>query len=138
MSANQQKAMPHIHTGKHNQCPDGDKESCEFLHLHPDKVARLRVGLLREGELQRLGDFFKVLGDPSRLRLLGALQEEELCVCDLAAVLSMSQSAVSHQLRVLKQARLVKSRREGKTVFYSLDDLHVQSILQGGLEHIRE
>lgn len=85
-----------------------------------------------------LADFFKVFGDSSRIRILYALSKHEMCVCDIASLLGMSQSAVSHQLRVLKQTRLVKYRREGKVVFYSLNDHHILSILEMGMEHINE
>ena len=85
-----------------------------------------------------LADLFKIFGDTTRMRILYALWESEMCVCALAEYLGMTQSAISHQLRVLKQSHLVKYRREGKTVFYSLDDDHVRAILQMGLEHIEE
>ncbi|MCA5960601.1 metalloregulator ArsR/SmtB family transcription factor [Blautia sp. RD014234] len=85
-----------------------------------------------------LADLFKVFGDPTRIRILYALSAGELCVCDIASVLNMTQSAISHQLRVLKQIKLVKFRREGKTVYYSLADAHVETILSQGLEHVQE
>lgn len=81
---------------------------------------------------------FKVFGDPTRIRILYALSAGELCVCDIASVLNMTQSAISHQLRVLKQIKLVKFRRDGKTVYYSLADTHVETILSQGLEHVQE
>ncbi|MFY9500158.1 MAG: metalloregulator ArsR/SmtB family transcription factor, partial [bacterium] len=90
-----------------------------------------------EQEINRLAETFKVLGDPTRIKILSALATEELCVCDLAAALELSVSAVSHQLRVLKGARLVKYRREGKNIFYSLDDEHVISLFRLALEHVR-
>ncbi|HHW91369.1 MAG TPA: helix-turn-helix transcriptional regulator [Firmicutes bacterium] len=93
--------------------------------------------MLAENEITRLAETFKVLGDPTRIKILSALSEEELCVCDLSAVLDMSVSAISHQLRVLKGARLVKYRREGKNIFYSLDDEHVISLFRLALEHVR-
>ena len=85
-----------------------------------------------------LPDLFKVFGDSTRIRILSALSKAEMCVCDIAYLLNMSQSAISHQLRVLKQARLVKNRRDGKIVYYSLDDNHIVGILDQGLDHIRE
>ncbi len=85
-----------------------------------------------------LSEFFKIFGDTTRIRILFVLFEEELCVCDLAAALQMTQSAISHQLNILKRSRLVKSRREGKSVFYSLADDHVRSIIAQGMEHIEE
>ena len=91
-----------------------------------------------ETELYDLAELFKVFGDSTRIRILFVLFEAEVCVCDLAAALSMTQSAISHQLRILKQNKLVKCRREGKSVFYSLADDHVRSIIAQGREHIEE
>ena len=91
-----------------------------------------------EDELQDLADFFKVFGDLTRVKMLYVLFQSEMCVCDLAQVLQMTQSAISHQLRVLKQMKLVTNRREGKTVFYSLADSHIKTIMNQGMEHIRE
>lgn len=88
--------------------------------------------------LSRLAELFKIFGDETRIRILYALFEAEVCVCDLAKLLGMTQSAVSHQLRILKQARLIKSRRDGKTVFYSLADEHVRTLLSQGTEHLQE
>ena len=111
---------------------------CEFIHAHPDLIQRIQQKLPDEGVLCDLAELFKVFGDSSRIKLLQLLMEGELCVCDMAQLLGMSQSAVSHQLRVLKQARLVKYRRAGKTVFYSLDDAHIKTIFNQGFEHIME
>ena len=94
--------------------------------------------MLFRSELQDLADFFKVFGDSTRIRILYILFQSEMCVCDLAQTLEMTQSAISHQLRVLKQMKLVTSRREGKTVFYSLADGHIKTIINQGMEHIRE
>ncbi len=113
-------------------------ETCGFLHVHEATVAKVRAMLPEEGTLTRLADLFKVFGDGTRIRILYVLFEEEVCVCDIALLLGMTQSAVSHQLRVLKQARLIKSRRVGKTVFYSLADEHVRVLLHTGTEHINE
>ncbi len=113
-------------------------ETCGFLHVHEDAVARVRALLPDEGTLTRLSDLFKVFGDGTRIRILYVLFEEEVCVCDIATLLGMTQSAVSHQLRVLKQARLIRSRRVGKTVFYSLADSHVSTLLANATEHIGE
>ena len=88
--------------------------------------------------LQNLADLFKIFGDPTRIRILCALSDGELCVCDIASILDMSQSAISHQLSTLKQSQLVRSRREGKTVYYSLADSHVAAILSQGLGHVLE
>lgn len=93
---------------------------------------------MNENTLYDLADLFKVFGDSTRLRILCLLMDREICVADLAETLNMTQSAISHQLRTLKQSKLVKSRREGKSVFYSLDDDHVRSIIATGLEHVEE
>ncbi len=113
-------------------------ETCGFLHVHEDAVAKVRAMLPRDETLTRLADLFKVFGDGTRIRILYVLFEQEVCVCDIALLLGMTQSAVSHQLRVLKQARLIRSRRVGKTVFYALADSHVSTLLSNGVEHISE
>ena len=113
-------------------------EACGYLCVHEDIVSQVRENLPGDGELGRLADLFKTFGDGTRIRILYVLFEAEVCVCDLAKLLGMTQSAVSHQLRVLKQARLIKSRRDGKTVFYSLADDHVATLLRQGMEHIGE
>ena len=105
---------------------------------HPELVQRIQQTLPDEGVLCDLAELFKVFGDSSRIKLLQLLMEGELCVCDMAQLLGMSQSAVSHQLRVLKAADLVKFRREGKAVFYSLADEHVRTIISNGMEHVLE
>ena len=111
---------------------------CEFIHVH-DKVVKQVMDVMPEGEeLQNLAEFFRIFGDSTRIRILYVLFEAEMCVCDIAALLGMTQSAISHQLKALKNARLVKSRREGKTVFYALADNHVKTIIDQGLEHILE
>lgn len=107
---------------------------CEEHHNHHIHMADLPG----EDNLYRLADLFKVFGDPTRIRILYALACQELCVCDIAKTLQMTQSAISHQLRVLKQMHLVKYRREGKTIYYSLADSHVQIMLAQGLEHVME
>ncbi len=113
-------------------------EACSFLCVHEDVVAQVRQHFPEEGKLLRLADLFKVFGDGTRVRILYVLLQAEVCVCDLAMLLGMTQSAVSHQLRILKQALLIKSRRDGKTVFYSLADDHVATLLRQGMEHICE
>ena len=115
-----------------------DKDNGEFLAVHEEVVKKVLETLPDEEELYDLAELFKVFGDSTRIKILCALFEGEMCVCDIAQLLNMSQSAISHQLRVLKQAQLVKYRREGKTVFYSLADAHVNTILNQGLEHIEE
>ena len=115
-----------------------ETESCGCNVIHEETVGRVRNSLPDITALYELSELFKVFGDSTRIRILWALTEAELCVCDIAALLGASQSAVSHQLRVLKQARLVKNRREGKIVYYSLDDEHIRLILDQGLTHITE
>lgn len=115
-----------------------EQDVCGFLCVHDDLVAQVQAALPREDTLLQLADLFKVFGDGTRIRILYVLFEAEVCVCDLAKLLGMTQSAVSHQLRILKQARLVKSRRDGKTIFYSLADDHVRTLLKQGTEHISE
>ena len=111
---------------------------CEFLAVHEDTVQRVRSLLPGEDDLYDLAELFKVFGDSTRIKILYVLFESELCVCDIAQCLSMNQSAISHQLRVLKNADLIRFRREGKTVIYSLADDHVRMILSCGMEHILE
>ena len=113
-------------------------EVCEEVCTHPDILNRVKPEMPDEERLYDLAELFKVFGDGTRIRILYALFEEEVCVCDLAQLLGMTQSAVSHQLRVLKQARLVRNRREGKTIFYFLADDHVRTIIGQGMEHINE
>ena len=117
---------------------DAEVETCGYLCVHEDRVAQVQRLMPSDEELGGLAELFKMFGDVTRIRILYALFEEEVCVCDLAKLLGMTQSAISHQLRLLKQARLVKSRRDGKTVFYSLADDHVATLLSQGMEHIEE
>lgn len=111
---------------------------CDVTVIHEDVVAQVRAAMPREEELFNLAEFFKVFGDTTRIRILFALFQEEMCVCDIAHLLNMSQSAISHQLRVLKQAKLVKFHKEGRVVYYSLDDDHVKAIFDQGYQHIQE
>ena len=113
-------------------------ECCEATEVHEELLALVREKMPEEEALYDLSELFKVFGDSTRIRILFVLFEAEVCVCDLAAALGMTQSAVSHQLRILKQNKLVKSRREGKSIFYSLADGHVRTIIDQGLEHIEE
>lgn len=113
-------------------------ECCDFIHAHEDVVEKVRGTMPGEDTLYDLTELFRIFADSTRVRILYVLEESEMCVCDLAALLGMTQSAISHQLRALKNARLVKARRDGKTVFYSLADQHVKTILDQGLEHISE
>lgn len=105
---------------------------------HPDVVASVADKMPDEEMLYDVAELFKVFGDSTRVRIICALFESEMCVCDIAELLNMNQSAISHQLRVLKQARLVKYRREGKTVYYALADSHIQTIFDQAFEHIME
>lgn len=111
-------------------------EGCETVCVHQDALEQVR--LPGPGEVEAMAELFKLFGDPTRLKILCSLTQQELCVCDLAELIGMNQSAVSHQLRLLKQGRLVKSRREGKSIFYSLADSHVYTVLAQGMEHISE
>ena len=106
--------------------------------INSEVVNRVKDGLPKEELLYDLAEFFKVFGDSTRIKIICALFQSEMCVGDLANVLEMTQSAISHQLRVLKQARLVKNRREGKVIYYSLDDNHIKGIFDQGLHHINE
>ncbi len=113
-------------------------ETCSCTILHHDIIDKVKGAMPQEESLYDLAELFKVFGDTTRIKILWALFESEMCVCDIAALLNMSQSAISHQLRVLKQVRLVKYRKDGKVVYYSLDDDHVKQIFDMGLMHIRE
>jgi DNA-binding transcriptional ArsR family regulator len=115
-----------------------EKDICSVSCVDQRKVDRVMKNLPKSDDLRGAAEIFKMLADPNRLRLLHALSQEELCVCDLAALVDVSDSAVSHQLRLLRTARLVKSRREGKMAYYRLDDEHVESLLQEGLRHAEE
>lgn len=113
-------------------------QNCGGEHHHNEVIEKISVNMPDEGTLCDLAEFFKVFADSTRIKILYALSTGELCVCDIWQSLGLTQSAVSHQLRILKQMRLVKYRKEGKTIYYSLDDNHIQSILNGGLEHVME
>ncbi|MCI8764175.1 MAG: helix-turn-helix transcriptional regulator [Lachnospiraceae bacterium] len=115
-----------------------DEGSCEFMHIHEEIVDKVEKVMPDEQQLLDLSEFFKVFGDSTRIKILYVLSQSEMCVCDIATLLQMGQSAISHQLRVLKQMRLVTFRRDGKTVFYKLADSHIQTILAQGMEHISE
>ena len=113
-------------------------ELCGYRHVHEDLVKQVLSAMPEEDDLYSLADFFKVFADSTRIRMLYVLLCSETCVCDIAQLLNMTQPAISHQLRILKQMNLVRARREGKTVFYSLADDHIASILRIGMEHICE
>jgi len=113
-------------------------DRCDCDVIHDDIVAKVKENMPEVESLYDLAELFKVFGDSTRVRILWALDSSEMCVCDIAYLLNMTQSAISHQLRVLKQAELVKSRRDGKIVYYSLADEHVRTIFDQGLSHISE
>lgn len=115
-----------------------DVERCDYLCVHEDVVKNVITKMPQDETLYDLAELFKVFGDSTRIKILYALFESELCVCDIAQLLGLSQTAVSHQLRVLKNNKLVKFRREGKIIFYSLSDDHVRLIINQGMEHINE
>lgn len=110
--------------------------ACYCSIIHQEVVDKVSRAMPQEETLYDLAELFKVFGDSTRIKILCALQEQEMCVCDIAALLGMTQSAISHQLRILKQARLVKYRRDGKVVYYSLDDEHVSNIFAQGFAHV--
>ena len=111
---------------------------CSLLHAHADVVNAVRDDLPSEETLMELSDLFRIFADSTRIKILYVLLDRELCVCDIASLLGMTVSAISHQLRALKNAKLVRYRRSGKTVFYALADQHVHTILAQGIEHVRE
>ena len=113
-------------------------DSCDGFFVNEEKVERIKDQLKPEETYYALADTFKVLGDPTRVKLLYMLALEELCVCDLSTLLGASQSATSHQLRILRNLRLVKHRRDGRRVFYSLDDDHIRNLFTEGLKHVEE
>ena len=111
---------------------------CDCDVIHENVVNAVKMKMPDENELYDLSDFFKILGDSTRAKIIWALDKSEMCVCDLAVLLNMTKSAVSHQLSLLRRDNLVKNRREGKNVFYTLADNHIKEIFEKGLEHIRE
>ena len=113
-------------------------EGCGYLCVHEELVAQVQSALPDDDTLSRLTDLFKAFADGTRIRILYVLFEAEVCVCDLARLLGMTQSAVSHQLRILRQTKIVKSRRSGKEVYYSLDDEHISKIYRMALDHLHE
>ena len=127
-----------IKKGTGERMEERKDEICEGCEFHEDLLKIVNETLPEETELYDLAELFKVFGDSTRIRILFVLFEAEVCVCDLAKVLNMTQSAISHQLRILKQNKLVKSRREGKSIFYSLADDHVRTIINQGRDHIEE
>ena len=121
--------MEHIHD---------EIERCDVIESHGDIIRQVRAEMPPDETLYDLAELFKIFGDSTRIRILYALFESEMCVCDIAELLNMTQSAISHQLRLLKQSKLVKNRRDGKTVYYSLADDHVRTVINQGMDHILE
>ena len=121
--------MEHIHD---------EIERCDVIESHCDIIRQVRAEMPPDETLYDLAELFKIFGDSTRIRILYALFEAEMCVCDIAQLLNMTQSAISHQLRLLKQSKLVKNRRDGKTVYYSLADDHVRTVINQGMDHILE
>ncbi|MBP5193985.1 MAG: helix-turn-helix transcriptional regulator [Clostridia bacterium] len=120
---------------KENNCI---AESCEVNKVHADVVEKARAAMPSDEILAEVAELFKVFGDTTRTRILSALFESEMCVCDIASLLNMTKSAVSHQLRILRQTKIVKYRKSGKEVYYSLDDGHIARIYRTALEHLEE
>ena len=114
----------------------GEVVACDVEAIDPERVALVMASMIDEATTLGLAEIFRALGDPTRVRILHSLAASELCVCDLAAILGMSQSAVSHQLRLLRSLRLVRHRREGRMVYYALDDDHIEKLLAQGLDHV--
>ncbi|MBD2088279.1 helix-turn-helix transcriptional regulator [Microcoleus sp. FACHB-1515] len=123
---------------KSQQTPAEDAPGCDEHLVHLDTVRQVQPEMLSMQKAQQMSEFFGVLSDPNRLRLISALAHRELCVCDLAAAIKLTESAVSHQLRVLRSARLVKYRKEGRNVYYSLADTHVINLYQEVTDHMNE
>jgi DNA-binding transcriptional ArsR family regulator len=115
-----------------------EEGGCQIRVVHLEKVEQARKEAISDRDLERLSLTYRVLGDPNRLKIVMVLRNVEMCVCDLAAFTGLSESAVSHQLRRLKDLALVKSRREGQIIYYALDDEHVTELLDVGLDHVRE
>lgn len=113
------------------------EDTCEELILHKENIAAAKRIMLKDDDASKLSEVFKVLGDPTRIKIINALSRCELCVCDIAEILGMTHSAISHQLRLLRNLRLVKYRKEGKMVIYSLDDEHILQLFSQGMEHVK-
>ena len=118
--------------------PVDPAEACDIFHADPERIAAIRASAPADEAIAALSEIFRALGDPTRLRLLSALGAGELCVCDLASLAGISESATSHQLRLLRALRLVRARRDGRLVFYRLDDEHVSGLVAQGLQHVAE
>lgn len=123
---------------KNNAFAPCTPETCAVRVVHLDRVARAKAEAIDESDIERLALAYKIMGDPTRLKIIMALRGGEMCVCDIAAFLGLSESAVSHQLRRLRESSLVRSRRDGQILYYSLDDDHVLDLVTVGLQHIEE
>ncbi|MGE3842072.1 MAG: ArsR/SmtB family transcription factor [Vicinamibacterales bacterium] len=135
--------ITHLETHVSSAAPEAEPaepttDTCEVFSTDERRVARVRANLMSERTVQSLADTFRVLGDPTRVRLLDALAQHELCVCELAAIVGSSESAVSHQLRVLRSQRIVRHRRAGRMIFYALDDYHIKHLFAQALRHVEE
>ncbi|MCB0278567.1 MAG: winged helix-turn-helix transcriptional regulator [Calditrichaeota bacterium] len=115
-----------------------EKELCDIVYVHEDRVDKARLNLLDKQDLATIAEFYKILGDPTRLKICLAIAHESLCVCDLSRLLDMTDSAISHQLRLLKQARIVSSEKSGKMVYYTLADKHIYDIITNTKAHLQE
>ena len=125
-----------MYSGDKRKASPRKKDTCEIFCINRKKVDAVRKVMQTDGVVKKLAQTFKVLGDPTRTRILYALSQDELCVCDIACLLAKTQSAVSHQLRILRNLDLVKFRKEGKIAYYSLNDRHIQNLFAAGLEHV--
>jgi ArsR family transcriptional regulator, lead/cadmium/zinc/bismuth-responsive transcriptional repressor len=130
--------MNKVDKSKKTVSPEGDTPTCDSSLVHLEQVRQVQSEIVTTEKAQQMAQFFGALADPHRLKLLSALAKAELCVCDLAAVVKMSESAVSHQLRLLRNLRLVKHRREGRNVYYSLADAHIANLYREVAEHLDE
>lgn len=119
--------------GKHMQ-----NYLCDAIFIHEDAIKEVQKHILKDKELESVSRFFKALSDPTRIKILFALEKRELCVCDIAVILNMTQSAISHQLKILRDIDLVRSKRSGKAIFYTLADEHVHIIFNQAIDHINE
>ena len=117
---------------------NGDSMICDVTIIHEDILEKVRIGLTDEIHLRKMAEMFKVMNDPTRLKIINALLLSEMCVCDIAALMEMTQPSISHHLKVMRQSELIKYRREGKVVYYSLDDEHIGLLFQTGLDHAQE
>ena len=126
------------HDARATPSEDHASDTCAVFVADAAKVDRLRAALIGSRQVAALAETFRALGDPTRVRVLDALAREELCVCDLATLLGLTESAVSHQLRLLRNMRLVRSRRDGRMMFYTLDDQHIITLFHQGLRHVDE